>query len=253
MSDKPSLSVVLPCRNQGDHIGEILPRYLAPLESLGIPFELITVPNASTDNTQTVIEELACHDPRIRVVVNPLGGWGRSVCAGLDTATGNILTYTNTARTDPVTLPQFIQRYLENSPCLVKARRTLRKSPLRELGSFLYNVEGRALFNIGAHDMNGTPKVFSSDLYHTLQLGAVGDLLDLEIMAKVARLRMPIVEIPVIGFQRHGGKSTTTFKSAWKMYVGALKLWLQLRRAQSGTPSRLRASASSMQHDSSVT
>jgi glycosyltransferase involved in cell wall biosynthesis len=220
----PAVSVVLPCRNQGDHIGMILPLYLAPLESLGLPFELVVVPNASTDRTQEVVEALARRDGRIRVVPNPLGGWGRSVRTGLDAAAGGILVYTNTARTDPDALPRFVRHYLDHQPCLVKARRESRNAPLRELGSALYNFEGRVLFGIAVQDVNGTPKVVSRDLYRSLRLRADDDLLDLELMAHAARLGIPIIEILVRGFKRHGGKSSTTLRSAWRMHRGAVGL-----------------------------
>jgi glycosyltransferase involved in cell wall biosynthesis len=226
----PAVSVVLPCRNQEDHIGTIVPRYLAALESLGLPFELVVVPNASTDRTQEVVEALARHDARIRVVPNPHGGWGRSVRTGLDAAAGDILAYTNTARTDPDALPRFVRHYLELQPCLVKARREARNAPLRELGSALYNFEGRVLFGIAARDVNGTPKVLSRETYRSLHPGADDDLLDLELMARAARRGIPVFEIPVRGFNRHGGKSSTTFRSAWRMYRGAVRLWVALRR-----------------------
>ena len=231
MMSKPVLSIVLPCRNQADHVGAVLPKYLAPLESLALPFELVIVPNASSDSTQAVVEKLALNDARLRVVPNPKGGWGLSVRTGLNAARGEILAYTNTARTDPDTLPQFVQLYLAHGPCLVKARREHRKSPLREIGSALYNLEGRMLFGIAARDVNGTPKVFARDLYEAASPSSDGDLLDMELMAQAARLGTRIIELPVQGFKRHGGKSSTTPSSAWKMYKGALSLWLTLRRA----------------------
>ena len=227
----PAVSVVLPCRNQGDHIGAILPQYLAPLEAIGLPFELVVVPNASRDRTQEVVDALARRDARIRVVPNPEGGWGRSVRTGLDAAAGDILVYTNTARTDPDALPRFVRHYLDHQPCLVKARRESRNAPLRELGSALYNLEGRVLFGIAQRDVNGTPKVISRDLYRSLRLRANDDLLDMELMAQAARRGVPVVEIPVRGFKRHGGKSSTTFRSAWGMYRGAVNLWVALRRS----------------------
>jgi hypothetical protein len=30
--------------------------------------------------------------------------------------------------------------------------------------------------------------------------------------------------MPIAGFKRHGGRSSTTFASAWKMYAGAWTL-----------------------------
>jgi dolichol-phosphate mannosyltransferase len=234
MSRTSKISVVLPCRNQADHIGRVLQGYLAPLEELALPFELVVVPNGSSDHTAAVVTELARRDPRLCVVENPAGGWGRSVRAGLAAASGDVLVYTNTARTDPASLPDYVRRYRDAQPCLVKASRRARHAPLREIGSLLYNVEGRVLFGLRCTDVNGTPKVFARDVYERVGLTEDGDLLDMELMAGVARLGLPVIEIPVTGFHRHGGKSSTTLRSAWNMYAGALKLWLEAsRRARS--------------------
>jgi glycosyltransferase involved in cell wall biosynthesis len=110
------LSLVLPCRNQADHIGAILPRYLEVLAQLGTPFELVVVPNASTATTAEVVERLARDDARVRVVSIPEGGWGRAVRTGLDASQGTVLAYTNTARTDPALLPLFLRHHLGHGP-----------------------------------------------------------------------------------------------------------------------------------------
>jgi glycosyltransferase involved in cell wall biosynthesis len=221
------LSLVLPCRNQADHIGQVLPRYLRPLETLGIPFELVVVPNASSDGTQAVVEALARSDPRIRVAANPAGGWGLSVRCGLQAANGTILAYTNTARTDPELLPEFVRRFQASGHCLIKARRQARQAPLRTAGSLLYNLEARLLLGVRCGDVNGTPKLFSRAWYQRINLKESGDLLDLELMSWAARLGIAVEEVPVRGFHRHGGKSSTTWKSACTMYSGAFRLWRQ--------------------------
>lgn len=225
MMTAEKLSLVLPCRNQADHISQVLPRYVRPLETLGMPFELIVVPNASRDGTQAVVEELSQRDERIKVVSNPAGGWGLSVRCGLQAASGTVLAYTNTARTDPESLPLFVRRFQASGRCLVKARREARQAPMRAAGSLLYNLEARLLLGVRCGDVNGTPKIFGRDLYERIALTAKGDLLDLELMSWAARLGIAVEEIPLRGFHRHGGKSSTTWKSAWKMYSGAFSLW----------------------------
>jgi glycosyltransferase involved in cell wall biosynthesis len=220
-------SLVLPCRNQADHIGALLPRYAEALERAGLPFELIAVPNASSDATEEEVEASARRDPRIRVVRNPAGGWGLSVRTGLQAAAGGILAYTNTARTDPDVLPLFLQRYRERDVCLVKARREARQAPMRSIGSRLYNLEARVCFGLRCGDVNGTPKVFPRSLYEAAPLQEPGDLLDLELMVHAHRARVPVVEVPMRGFRRHGGRSSTNLKSAVGMYTGAVRLWLR--------------------------
>jgi glycosyltransferase involved in cell wall biosynthesis len=224
MKNCPLISVVLPCRNQADHIARILPQYAVAFERAGMSFELVVVPNASSDATEEQVCALAAVDARIHCVPNPAGGWGRSVRIGLEAARGDVLVYTNTARTDAATVPSFVQRHLEQPLTLVKAARRQRNAWLRELGSWLYNLEARMLFGIRCGDVNGTPKVLSRSLYDRLVLVEDGDLLDLELIAQATGLGTAIVDIPTVGFMRHGGKSSTTFSSAWRMYSGALRL-----------------------------
>jgi hypothetical protein len=116
----------------------------------------------------------------------------------------------------------------------VKAARRQRNALLREVGSTLYNLEARVLFGVRCIDVNGTPKVFSRVLYDQICLTEDGDLLDLQLIAQATRLGAFIVDIPTFGFKRHGGKSSTTLQSAWRMYTGALRLGLQRPRAPMG-------------------
>jgi glycosyltransferase involved in cell wall biosynthesis len=220
------ISLVLPCRNQADHIGAILPRYVEALAALGTPFELVVVPNASTDATAEIVAALALREPRVRMLGNPAGGWGRSVRLGLDAARGAVLAYTNTARTEPGVVPLFLRKHQEGGACLVKARREARRAPVRVLGSGLYNLEARLCFGLRSGDVNGTPKVFSRVFYHAARPRADGDLFDLELMVRAHRLGVAVEELPVRGFRRHGGRSSTGLKRAWAMYAGALRLWL---------------------------
>lgn len=224
MSASPSFSLVLPCRNQADHIGRVLEGYLAALEPIGVPFELVVVPNACTDRTPEIVAELARQDRRIQTVANPLGGWGRSVLAGLRAARGAVLAYTNTARTDPARVPELYELYCRNPESMVKLCRVKRQAPLRQIGSRLYNLEGRLLLGVRSNDVNGTPKIFSRDFYRQADAGSEDDLLDMEFMARAAQLGVPVVEVPVPGFRRHGGRSSTTLRSAWLMYTGAWRL-----------------------------
>jgi len=224
-----ALSVVLPCRNQADHIAGVIDRYFAPLDATGYPYELVIVPNASTDGTAAAVAPLAARNPRVRVVENPLGGWGLSVLTGLRAARGEILCYTNSARTDPEHLPALLALYLREQPCIAKVRRTRRGAPLREMGSWLYNLEARALLGVRVGDVNGTPKMLPRALFERAGLQSHGDLLDLELMAKARRLNVRSVELVVSRFRRHGGRSSTNLASAWRMYAGAWGLRGALR------------------------
>jgi dolichyl-phosphate beta-glucosyltransferase len=220
----PVLSIVLPFRNQADHAARVLALYRTTLDTMGRVYELVVVPNGCTDNTLAVVTAFARDCPVVRVVESPQGGWGLAVRLGLNAAQGAVLCYTNTARTDPRHIGELFALYEQHAPCLAKVRRYRRSALLREVGSWLYNLEARLLFGVHAADVNGTPKMFSRELIPDLDLQSDGDLLDLELIAKAHRIGLPVIDLPLEGFRRHGGRSSTNWRSAWRMYWGAWRL-----------------------------
>lgn len=219
------VSVVLPVHNQAEHIGEIVEQYEAALAALPCPHETILVTNACRDDSGEVCRGLATRYPSVRTVDSEKGGWGLAVKLGLAHANGDVLCYTNSARTTATELHDLVAYALNNPGAVIKAHRMSRESPHRKIGSLLYNMECRMLFRIPAWDINATPKIFSRKTYEAVNPQSDGDLIDLEFYVKCARRHILIAELPVYSMGRHGGKSTTSFRSAWRMYLGAWLMW----------------------------
>lgn len=224
---KPEFSIVLPVYNQADHIAWVIEKYRAELKNLSC--EIILVPNKCRDESVRICRSLAARNRDIRVIENKRGGWGLSVRMGLQASRGRFLCYANSARTFPSTLSQVLKAFKKNPDTLTKATRHTRKNWIRSIGSFLYNLECRWLFQLESWDINGTPKVFDAGLLRRVKLTSNGDLIDLELLIKCKRLGVALREIPVGGFARYGGKSTMNFKNAFRLYAGALRLWRELK------------------------
>ena len=107
---------------------------------------------------------------------------------------------------------------------VLKANRRLRQSFRRRLGSLLYNLEARQLFNLSIWDINGTPKLFPRTFDRLLHLTRDDDLIDLEFAVVCRSESYPLLEVPILVNERHGGRSTTNYRSAARMYVGAYRL-----------------------------
>jgi glycosyltransferase involved in cell wall biosynthesis len=221
------VSIVLPVHNQADHVGEIIAEYETALVKLPQSHELILVVNNCRDNSWDVCQGLAARYPNVRAVQTQKGGWGLAVKLGLREARGDLLCYTNSARTTGQDLTLLLLYAVMWPKIVVKANRKIRESWRRRLGSLLYNLECRALFDLSVWDINGTPKVFPRSFTGLLELTRDDDLIDAEFLVRCRRAEYPVLEVPIFSSRRHGGKSTTGLKSAAKMYVGA---W-QLRRA----------------------
>lgn len=226
----PRLSIILPVYNQADHIGDVVAEYEQVLSLLAPAHELLLVVNGSRDESENVCRDLAERYAPVRVIVSEPGGWGLAVRLGIAAATGDLICYTNAARTSGSDLLQVVSVALSNPGMVVKANRKIRDNFLRRAGSLLYNLEARALFDLAVWDINGTPKVFPRSFAALLELSRDDDLIDLEFNAICRKLGYPILEIPILSTRRHGGRSTTNIRSANRMYQGALALRWERRK-----------------------
>ncbi len=209
--------------NQADHIENVVVGYEAALSLIACPHELILVSNACRDESPAICQNLARRFETVHAIDSKPGGWGLAIKLGLQEARGNVLAYTNSARTTPDQLAMLVLHALLNPDNVVKAVRGSR-SALRKAGSTLYNWECRLLFRVPGRDVNGTPKVFPRTFSKLLELTRDDDLIDLEFMTICRREGYPVLEVPVRSRQRHGGESTTRLKSALKLYTGALRM-----------------------------
>jgi glycosyltransferase involved in cell wall biosynthesis len=220
----PSLSLVLPVHNQEDHIRGVVAEYRAVLDRLGGEHELLLVTNACSDASPAVCAELAREDAHVKTFDLAQGGWGRAVRAGLARTQGEMVGYTNSARTSPEILALCAAYARAYPEVVIKANRKIRDNWRRRLGSLIYNLECRALFDLPTWDINGTPKLFPRSFSRLLALDRDDDLIDAEFVVICRREGYPIVEVPVLSTRRHSGRSTTNYGSALKMYGGALGL-----------------------------
>ena len=225
------ISIVLPVHNQADHIGEIVTEYEAALAKLPQPHELILVVNNSRDTSWELCQALAAQYPHIRAVHSEKGGWGLAVKLGLREARGELLCYTNSARTTGQDLSLLLLYAVVWPRVVIKANRKIRESFRRRLGPLLYNLECRALFDLSVWDINGTPKVFPRSFTKLLDLTRDDDLVDAEFLVRCRRANYPVIEVPIFSTRRHGGKSTTGVRSVAKMYLGAWHLRRELAPA----------------------
>lgn len=224
----PAVSVILPFCNQADYVRDIVRSHAAMLSDAGIAHEIILVPNGSTDGTNAVCHALAAELPGVHCLDIEGRGWGRAVRAGIAAAGGMLICYTNSARTQPEDLKRVIECARQNPGVVVKAARIDRQSRARQVGSFLYNALCGVLFQLSTRDVNGTPKAFPCSTSALRDLRREDDLIDLEFMWRCARAGLTVMEVPVEGDARRGGKSTTGLTSAWRLYTGAVRFRRQI-------------------------
>jgi len=216
---------VLPVHNQADHIEGVVERYEAALEPVPASRQIVLVENGSRDGSWDACRRLAQRFECVDAIEEPQGSWGHAVKIGLARAQGELLCYTNSARTSPQDLVLCLVYAMANPGVVVKANRKIRDGWVRRLGSLIYNLECRALFDLSYWDINGTPKVFPREFDKLRTLQREDDLIDLEFNIICRREAYPVLEVPILSTTRHGGRSTTRLGSAIKLYAGAHTMW----------------------------
>lgn len=223
------VSIILPIYNQADHIASVVHDYMSALEHLPVPFEMLLIVNNSRDKSMAVCRALEEQYSSVRALESEKGGWGLAVKLGLAAAAGDLLCYTNSARTSPQDLLLLVVYGIANPNVIIKANRKVRENWQRRLGSLLYNLECRALFDLAYWDINGTPKVFPRQFDRLMKLTRDDDLIDLEFNVICRQCDYPMLEVPIFSMRRHGGISTTNYRSAVKLYWGAYRFWRSRR------------------------
>lgn len=84
---EPVVSVVVPCRNERDHIESCL-RSVLQQEALSGELELIVADGMSDDGTREILTKLAAQDARLRIVDNPTGATPSGMNIGIREAKG---------------------------------------------------------------------------------------------------------------------------------------------------------------------
>jgi glycosyltransferase involved in cell wall biosynthesis len=221
----PFVSVVLPIHDQADHLQRILVEYLDAFAARNVRHELILVLNGCSDDSPAIAAELERRHPAIRTIVSSRSGWGHAVKLGIAAARGDLVAYTNSARTSGDDLVQAVRFAVNNPGVIIKVNRRMREGAIRRAGSLLYNLQCRVLFQLASWDVNGTPKVFPRTCSRLLELTSEDDLIDLEFNVLAREAGYPMLEMPIFSYARHGGRSTTTFRGALRIYWGALRYW----------------------------
>jgi glycosyltransferase involved in cell wall biosynthesis len=232
------LSIVLPVANQEDHIERVVEGYIDALRDCECAVDFVLAVNNSRDDSIGACRRLAAaHPGSVRVVSSP-PGWGHAVRCGLRAAHGSVVGFANSARTHNDDLSRAVNCALSNPHALIKGKRVARAySPVRRFGSRVYNAECRTFFGLEPGDINGNPKLWSRDLLPPELLSEGGSFLDAEVLIRARDRGIPVIEIPVLRMDRHGGRSMTTLRLAGGLFSRPIAVRLGWDRTAPAAPS----------------
>jgi len=222
----PTVSVMIPARNEAGNIPEIFKR----VPQMGSLTELVFVEGHSRDNTyQSILDNIAAH-PEIRcILIRQTGvGKGDAVRAGFAAASGDILMILDADLTvPPEDLPRFYRALVSGKGEFINGVRLV--YPMEKQAMRFLNLLGNKFFSLAFSWLLGQPigdtlcgtKVLWRRDYQRIAENRVyfGDFDpfgDFDLLFGAAHLNLKIVDIPIRYRERiYGTTNIQRWKHGW--------------------------------------
>lgn len=224
---QPSVSVIVPARNEKGNIEDIVRR----LPAMGSHTELIFVEGNSTDDTWAEIQRVAAayqHQVDCKCVQQDGKGKGDAVRKGFGMATGDILMILDADMTvPPEDLPKFYDAIAHNKGEYINGTRLvypMEKEAMRTLnliGNKFFSIAFSWLLNQRIKDTLCGTKVLTKVNYERLianraYFGDFDPFGDFDLIFGASKLNLKFVEIPIRYRARtYGETNISRFKHGW--------------------------------------
>jgi glycosyltransferase involved in cell wall biosynthesis len=214
----PQISVIVPCLNEEDAVGNVVDQALDGIRRAGRPGEVIVVDNGSTDASAAIASEHGA-----TVLTEPRRGYGSAYLAGLEAARGAYIVMADADDTYPLReLPAFVEQ-LENGDDVVIGSRfkgTIHGDAMPFLNRFVGNpiLTGmlNVLFGVKVSDAHCGMRALRRDALPVLDLHSTGMEFASEMVFKAYRRGLTVGEIPIDYYPRVGESKLNRFGDAWR-------------------------------------
>jgi dolichol-phosphate mannosyltransferase len=213
------LSLVIPCHNEETNLEPLLLAIHAAMDPLGINYEVVITDDCSTDNSWSVLKQLAASDPRLRVQHFKFNcGESAASWAGMQIARGRyIATLDADLQNDPKDLSVMLDA-LKHADCVCGTRVTTRGTGdnwLRIASSRIANWVRNKLSGENITDAGCTYRVFKRECIAHVKFfnGAHRFLPTLIKMEGFRVFEVPVSTNPRLSGASHYGIWNRLFKS----------------------------------------
>ena len=200
------LSIVVPAYNEESTIAEIIARLLILPEVC----QIVIVNDCSTDRTGELADELARLNPKITVAHHPRNmGKTEALKTGFARTTGEIVIVQDAdLEYDPAEICEVIAPIVNGHADVVYGSRFLVRKASRVLYFYHYVANkgltflSNLLTNLNMTDVETCYKAFRGEIIRNMVITSSGFGFEIEVTAKVAKLRGAIYEVPISYFGR---------------------------------------------------
>jgi dolichol-phosphate mannosyltransferase len=208
----PRVSVIIPVYNEGEDVVRHLERIL---REVLLPAEVIIVHDMPEDTTVPYAQEVARHDPRVRIVLNTYGpGPANAIRFGIDAAQAPVAVVTMADGCDDPRQIDDLARLVDRGVVVAAASRYMPGGQqvggprFKRMASRWAGRSLRILARVGTRDATNSFKAYDTEFVREVGIESrTGFEIGIELTAKATRLRRPVAEIPTIWLDRQLGET----------------------------------------------
>jgi glycosyltransferase involved in cell wall biosynthesis len=225
----PKYSIVVPVHNEQENVTGLYARLKAVMEGHGEPFEIVVVDDGSSDETFTLLKQIAAVDSRV-VVVRLRRNFGQTsaLAAGFDQARGEyVIAMDGDLQHDPADIPLFLQKIAEGYD-IVSGWRKIRIDNLwmRRIPSRVANWVMAKLSGVDIHDFGTTFKAYRREILEQVPL--YGEMHRF-IPALASWHGASICEVPIRNVNRERGNSHYGISRTFRVFFDLITIRFLLR------------------------
>lgn len=227
-----SISIVLPAYNEEMVIADTVAACLRAAERFCPNVAVIVVDDGSRDRTGAIIDALATKDARVVPIHHPTNrGYGAAVLSGFAAAHTDLLFFMDgdgQFDIDDIAMLLTVEEMTEPGTVVLGYRERRRDAALRRLIAWGWKqFVGLTLGLRGIRDIDCAFKLFPTALVQACDVTAQGAMVNTELLIKLRRMGVPMVQVPVRHLPRVHGKATG---ANLRVIARAFRELLHLRR-----------------------
>lgn len=232
-----SLSVFFPAYNEQDIIAKTVESASRAVSRFAQDYEIIVVDDGSTDQTARVVEDLAKRDAHVRLVRHGGNrGYGAALRTGFSNAQKELVFFSDADGQFDLQELSGLLAMLKRAP-VVLGYRIRRSDPMHRLFiARVYNLVIRTVFGLRVRDIDCAFKLFRREVVQDVALESDGAFISSELLIKLKRRNVSMVERGV----HHYPRTTGTSKGATPKVI--LKTIRDVVRLRLGRPLKAQAS-----------
>jgi Glycosyl transferase family 2 len=215
---EPLVSVVIPCLNEAESVGECVRHAKRALDGSGLSGEVVVVDNGSSDGSAAIAAEAGA-----RVIREPRRGYGSAYAAGFGEARGRFIVMADADMSyDLADIPRFVEQLQDGADLVMGSRLNGRihdgAMPWlhRRIGNPLLTGVLNLFFGTTISDAHCGMRAFRRDLLPRLDLQATGMELASEHLIRSAKLGLEVREIPIAYMPRIGRSKLSPLPDGWR-------------------------------------